>query len=167
MIAEKERSRAEEEEERGRQLESDARRLREELERQTDSAKRERERGENLQSVLEEFQNGESSHLSLSNVVDGGQEWVLGSKRKKAHLASRSLSSLSAKDVELRSAVSELETHLRNTLTSLQDWKLRAATAEVRLDLLLFLPSSRVLILLLAFSLDSTTLRTTLAGHSR
>ena len=37
-----------------------------------------------------------------------------------------------AKDVELRSAVSELETHLRNTLSSLSDWKLRATTSEVR-----------------------------------
>lgn len=81
MIAEKERSRAEEEEERGRQLETDLRRLREELERQTDSAKREKERGGNLQSVLEEFQNGECLSSVYREQVEGDVEleWKEGS----------------------------------------------------------------------------------------
>ncbi|CDZ96312.1 GRIP-related Arf-binding domain [Phaffia rhodozyma] len=39
-----------------------------------------------------------------------------------------------AKEAELNSAVSELEMHLRNTITSLSDWKLRASTAETQVD---------------------------------
>jgi len=82
--------------------------------------------------------------LSLSLKVE--RRLLSLNETKEAHLASFDYSFLPAKDVELRSAVSELETHLRNTLTSLQDWKLRAATAEVRLSFLfLHFPPSRSL----------------------
>lgn len=58
--AERERARAEEEERRGRELEGEARRLEGEVRRERDARDRERERANNLQSVLEEFQAGES-----------------------------------------------------------------------------------------------------------
>lgn len=89
------------------------------LEKLTEERDKEKERGDNLQEVLSEFQAGEPSGKAptlLCIPVDNTNNSPL------------------AKDSEIQQATAELETQLRTAAESLSEFKLRAASAETRLS---------------------------------